>query len=81
MNNQKETCIEEHLALFEESLPVNPIPFLNKAIELIKKNGTDYIQSDEVKALLWIIQAQSYGQLATINLIEEWERLKEIFNP
>ena len=73
--------MDEHLALFEEALPVNPLPFLSRIIELIKEKGTDHIRSDEVKALLWVVMAQSHGQLATIDLCEEWDRLKAVFKP
>ena len=71
--------MEEHLAMFEDALPVNPLPFLHKTIELIKENGTDYIKTDHIKAILWILLAQSYGQLATIDLCMEWEGLRRVF--
>jgi len=71
--------MEEHLAMFDDCLPVNPLPFLNKAAELIRENGTDYVKSDKLKAILWIVLAQAYGQLAVIDLYEEWDRLKQVF--
>ena len=71
--------METHLAMFEKCLPINPIPFLTRIIELTQKNGTDHIQSDQVKALLWIILVQAYGQFAVIDLSEEYQRLKKAF--
>ena len=73
--------MDEHLALFSESLPVNPLPFLYNLIELIKEKGTDAIRSDEAKALLWVVNAQCYGQMAIIDLCMEWDRLKAVFKP
>lgn len=72
--------MDEHLAMFSDALPVNPLPFLFKIIEIVREKGTDHIKSDEAKAMLWVVMAQSFGQLATIDLCEEWERLKKIFN-
>ena len=71
--------MEEHLAMFQTCLPVNPLPFLSKAAELIRENDTDYVRSDKVKAVLWIVLAQAYGQLAVIDLNKEWDRLKQVF--
>jgi hypothetical protein len=62
-------------AMFNSSFPVNPIPFANGISEMVMNEGTDAIKSDEVKKVLWVLMAQSYGQLATIDLCEEWDRL------
>ena len=72
--------MNEHMAMFSEFLPVNPLPFLIKATELIRENGPDYIQSDQIKAILWVVLTQSYGQMASIDLSEEWDRLSQVFN-
>ena len=63
--------MNELMAMFSECLPVNPLPFLVKATELIRENGTGYVKSDTIKAILWVVLAQSYGQLALIDLSEE----------
>jgi hypothetical protein len=73
--------MDEYLAMFQDNLPVNPLPFLLKIAEEVKQNGTDHIRSDRVKAMLWVILAQAYGQLAIIDLCAEWDRLKEVFKP
>ena len=63
-------------AMFNSSFPVNPIPFANGISEIVMNEGTDAIKSDEVKKILWVLMAQSYGQLAKIDLCDEWERLE-----
>jgi len=56
-----------------ESFPCNPIPFANRIATLVRERGTDSIRDDkDVKACLWILMAQAYGQLATIDLDEIW---------
>jgi hypothetical protein len=62
-------------AMFNTSFPVNPIPFANGISEIVMSEGTDTIESDEVKKLLWVLMAQAYGQMATIDLCDEWTRL------
>lgn len=62
-------------AMFSPSFPINPLPFANGILELVKEKGTDAIESDEAKKILWVLMAQSYGQLAKINLCDEWDRL------
>jgi hypothetical protein len=54
--------------------PRNPVPFALPIGEL-RKGNTDAIRSPEVQRCLWILMGQSYGQLASINLISEYERL------
>ena len=55
------------------SFPCNPIPFANRIATLVRERGTDSIKNDkDVKACLWILMAQAYGQLATIDLGKEW---------
>lgn len=59
-----------------ESLPVNPLPFLNGLAEYVRENGTGSIQSDDAKRILWTILAQAYGSIATVDLCDEWQRLE-----
>ena len=63
-------------AMFDESFPPNPIPFAMGLADYVKDNYTDSITSDEAKRILWVLIAQSYWQLATIDLCEEWDRLE-----
>ena len=47
----------------------------NGVSEMVMNGGTDAIKSNEVKRVLWVLMAQAYGQMATIDLSDEWERL------
>jgi hypothetical protein len=67
-------------AMFSPSFPINPIPFAKGLAELVRKEGTNSIQSDEAKSILWVLMAQAYGQLATIDLHSEWSRLDKTTN-
>ena len=71
MNNLKQLTA----ALGAESFPCNPIPFANGLAELVRERGTDAIRSPDAQRILWILMAQSYGQLATIDLCDEWSKL------
>jgi hypothetical protein len=63
-------------AMFNNSMPCNPIPFLNGIVTGCKNQGSDYIQTDEAKRILYILLCQSYGQVFNINAFEEFNRLK-----
>lgn len=67
-------------AMFSNSFPVNPIPFALTLAKMIKEGGTDTIQSDEARMVLWTLIAQSYGQLAEISLFDEWSRLHKEYD-
>ena len=62
-------------AMFDQSFPVNPIPFAQGLADFIRDNGSDSITSTNARRILWVLLAQSYGQLATINLNTEWTDL------
>ena len=64
-------------AMFENALPVNPIPFLSGLIDYVRENGTNSIQDDTAKRLLWVILSQAYGQLGTVDMTAEYQRLSE----
>jgi len=65
-------------AMFAPSFPCNPLPFLNGLAEGIKENGSDYIMTDEAKRMLFVVIAQSYGQLFNIDSLTEYQRLSKI---
>jgi hypothetical protein len=67
-------------AMFNDSLPCNPIPFLNSLLNQVRKHGTDAIKSDECTALLWVLNAQAFGQMSTIDMGAEWQRLNTAFS-
>jgi len=62
-------------AIEDDSFPGNPIPFANGLADHVREHGTDSIRSDEAKRILWILIGQAYGQVAKIDLVDEWNRL------
>jgi hypothetical protein len=65
--------------MFAEFTPCNPIPFLNGLVEGCKVEGTDYIQTDEAKRILFTILQQAYGTAFKIDAFDEFKRLKSTF--
>jgi len=65
-------------AMFDMSMPCNPIPFANGLADLVRENGTMSIQSDDAKRILWVLIAQSYGCMAAVDLSDEWDRLRDV---
>jgi hypothetical protein len=72
---------DAHKAFMLTSLPCNPLPFLSELTERILEHGPDYIKSDEGKAILWVINSMAYNQLATIDMSDEWVRLRMEIDP
>lgn len=64
-------------AMFDESFPVNPKPFAKALFEF----DSGSITSNDAKRILWVLMAQAYGQLAEIDLHDEWRRLYKIAYP
>jgi hypothetical protein len=65
-------------AMFSCGFPCNPIPFALALASYVGKKGSDSIKDDTAKRILWILMAQSYGQLSRIDLSDEWDRLNKI---
>jgi hypothetical protein len=61
-------------AMFANSFPCNPKPFANALAEHFDSTS---IKSDEAKQILWVLMAQAYGQIATIDLYKEYQRLDD----
>ena len=70
-----ETLKELSQAMFCNSMPCNPQPFINGLNEGCKTNGSNYIETDEAKRLLFVLLCQSYGQLFNIDSLTEFGRL------
>ena len=64
-----------YTALEAESFPCNPIPFAVGLADHVREHGTDSIKTDDAKRILFILMGQAYGQLAKIDLSDEWDRL------
>lgn len=60
------------------SLPVNPLPFLDYLMVRTRSEGTDWFKSDNAKAVMWALNAMCHGQLATIDMHNEYNRLDKI---
>lgn len=71
--------IREDTAMFCEAFPCNPRPFLRQLDKDIERHGTGFIETDEAKRILWVIIALAYGQLATVQLVTEYDRLRRAF--
>jgi hypothetical protein len=62
-------------------LPVNTIVFLNRAIDILGQAGTNCAASlegepkDRFRKVLWLVNRQVYGDMATIDLYREWRSL------
>jgi len=64
-----------------DCFPCNPIPFATALAAHVREFGTDSIKSDDAKKILWILMGQAYGQLATIDMCDEWDRLSATVKP
>lgn len=73
--------VELTQAMFLQSMPCNPLPFLHGMIEHIREHGTASVRSDEVKSMLWIVNHLAYPSGIKIDFYEEYERLKKSLNP
>ena len=61
-----ETITKTEHAFMSDSLPCNPLPFLNRMNEIIKEKGTGAVTSPEYQACLHVINMQSHGSLYRI---------------
>jgi hypothetical protein len=81
---------EEH-AFAESALPPNSIPFINRLKEVLDEARTNSLETVAIyrtlkdkrqeeagwkaRALLWVLNAQYFGQLAMIDMSREWDEL------
>jgi len=69
--------------IFDSGLPVNSLAMLNRLKQLIEENKTNSLNApkckndNRIRRLMWLLNSQFYGQLETINLMTEWQKLKE----
>jgi hypothetical protein len=64
-------------AMFANCLPCNPKPFASA----LKEFDSVSIRSDEAKKVLWVLMAQAYNELATIDMMDEYKRLSKTRQP
>ena len=65
----------------EDTMPVNCIAMANRLIEILKEGNTNCVKSLtgesllKFKKCLWLLNALTYGQMAQIDMTDEWSRL------
>lgn len=72
--------MREEYAFAAPAMPCNPRPFLRKMMELCEEHGTGAVKRSDFQACLWVVMSQSYGQMAEINLSDEWSRLYKVLD-
>jgi hypothetical protein len=76
-----------------DSFPPNSIPFINRLKDVLDKNYTNGLQTMaegraledtsreeggwQARALLWVLNAQYFGQTAKIDMYQEWTELNK----
>lgn len=67
----------------EHNLPTNALPILARLREVLEELQTNTLHSesarkdDRVARLVWLLNEQYYGELATIHMGEEWAKIYE----
>lgn len=75
--------MREEQAFNSPCFPCNSLPFLRRIGEILEENSTNglgALQGEanvKARACMWVLMGQLYGQMAEIDLCEEWERLNE----
>ena len=69
---------KEAKAFYARVLPVNPLPFLYALADSVKQQGTDWIRTDQAKAILYTLIQMAYGQDFHLDGIAEFDRLRSI---
>lgn len=65
----------------EQSLPVNSKAMLNRLLELLDEHETNclMVQSckndPRIKAVMWLLMTQVFGQMSKIDLAQLWREL------
>ena len=60
------------------ALPTNPLPFLYALADCIRQHGTDWLRTDEGKALLFTVLVMAYGTGFRLDSEKEFERLDKV---
>jgi len=69
---------KEAKAFYARVLPVNPLPFLYALADAVKQNGTDWIKTDQGKAILYTLIQMAYGQDFHLDGLAEFDRLRSL---
>ena len=66
--------------VFDEIMPVNSLVVLRRLEELLRENKTNNIrqamQDIRVKRAMWLLMAQAYGPVSTIDLFDLYDELE-----
>ena len=64
-----------------DSLPVNSKAMIHRLSELLEENETNCLNickdDPRVKAVLWLLNSQVFGQMANIDMAELWQELND----
>lgn len=75
--------VTEEEAFLLDCLPCNSLPFLRRLREILDEAHTNSLESlsgearERARAVMWVLMSQLYGQLATVDLMDEWEALAQ----
>jgi hypothetical protein len=75
--------MREERAFRSDCFPCNSLPFLCRMVAILQENSTNNpgplspSPKADYDACLWIVMGQAHGQMATINLNDEWDRLNK----
>jgi hypothetical protein len=65
--------------IFDRLLPVNTKATLNRLNKLLDEHQTNSLigckYDPRIKRLIWLLNSQIYGQMATIDMEAEWQSL------
>lgn len=65
----------------KEALPVNSIAMASRLIELMQESETNCLESIKdswkIKAILWLLNSQVFGQLAVVDMHDLWHEINE----
>ena len=68
----------------ENGLPCNSYAMINRLRELLEENGSNCLSDEKqksdprIKAVLWLINSQVFGQCAKIDLSIQWAELVDL---
>ena len=67
----------------DQGLPVNSKAMINRLIELLDEHETNCLDQEKtrndprIKGVMWLLNGQVFGQLATIDMCKLWDELNK----
>lgn len=66
----------------DKILPVNSVAMANRLKEILEERNTNTLlglqNNIKVRKLMWLLNAQVYGETGTIDMEKEWEKLCKV---